>query len=510
MKSLEQMTPAERQRRVAELIKNPGTRAAVPTKFLPAAYQQQRQQNDPSYAAHMRALAANPGTRAKVDAQYLTPAQRQQRALNARLDADVAPGLTGRDLAHQRTAATTLQFGPDAVGRQERINSDMANAWQGYADQVAKGEQDIKDIGTSTGSQIAALVAGMPRQDTTGQSAQNQTDAANGAAVRAAILNNIGAVQRTMAGNANTAASTLAHVIAPAQKLQAIAQGTRDTQDLRDKIAAFQTKFDADTTGAANTSYADQQKTQLALASLGVTSANNAASNADATARTSETIRSDKARERQASTDAAARARERASAINQYGYTNAEWAAMTTDQRRKIIASGKTTRTKSPWLGPSAQTAFESTFESARSTAQKYKGQYSRGELSQLLLNGRSEQSVIIDSKTRAPILQDGLPVTDISQARKQDPNAIAIKAPAIAKVSGTGSAAAISAALDAVYDGHLSKYTIDKIHNAKLKVDQLGVPTKPKRVVKRQQGPTATTLGPVGVAAPSSPVFSG
>jgi hypothetical protein len=60
--------------------------------------------------------------------------------------------------------------------------------------------------------------------------------------------------------------------------------------------------------------------------------------------------------------------------------------------------------------------------------------------------------------------------VTDLSTAHKQGGHAV--KLPAIPKVTN---AAAISAALDAIYDGHLSPATIRKLHAAGIKVNGFG-----------------------------------
>jgi hypothetical protein len=474
---LAKMDPAARAKRIAQLASNPGTRSAIPTKYLPAQY-------------------------------------RGKRELNDRLNAPVVQGssLTNREVAHQARTAADVQYGgaltaqQQTVAQQQQLGKDMAGWFDEYRKGLQQSQANTQQIGDNTTSKIGQLAGAFSAPNTAGFSAENADDATKAAAVRKAILSNSGAVATAQSGAANQYANTLANVVAPTQKLQARSEQAGKVQQALEALTGLNKEKGQYEQQQRGSIASDEAKNVLAAQTLGLDTAKTKAQIALQTAQTGETARHNKASEKNTRTAAERQAQAEAGKVNSYGYTNAAWAAMSTEERRKVIKESKSSggKSKSPWLGDSQQANFRSTVESTRALIKKFKGQYGRNELGQLLLNGRSAQALIIDSKTRKPIMQDGIPVTDLASAKKADPNAIQIKTPAIPKVSGTAAAAAISAALDAEYVGHLSKYTIDKLHTAKIQVEPLGISTKapkPKkvRVVKGpSSGPFSTGIGPV------------
>src|SRR3954465_14357453 len=105
-----------------------------------AAYQGKKlaQMTSTERAARIKALIASHNTSAIPD-KYLPAKQAGQRNLNARLDAPVVPGsgLSNRDLAHEATAATQLQYGPaqQALNTQIGSNLNQPRVTGGYYDQ---------------------------------------------------------------------------------------------------------------------------------------------------------------------------------------------------------------------------------------------------------------------------------------------------------------------------------------------------------------------------------------
>jgi len=82
--------------------------------------------------------------------------------------------------------------------------------------------------------------------------------------------------------------------------------------------------------------------------------------------------------------------------VNTWGYTNAEWRAMTPAQREKIIAQQKQygkkdAKTKSPYTDAATFKARDA-FQSSRGSASKLKGAgFSRGEVLSLLVTGKKQ-----------------------------------------------------------------------------------------------------------------------
>jgi hypothetical protein len=295
VKPLEQMTPAQRKARIAQLVKNPGTRSKVPTKYLPQNY-------------------------------------RQARAQNTRLAAPIVPGgsTTQRDLAHQLDAATTLQYGPNAEGQSRARERDIAGWYDQYKADLAAHAANTQTIGGQATTALSNQATGIRGLDQTQLDAQQQAanasaaqrgatagnlgpDASNASTVRQAMLAALAGGQ-TGANTANsTYADTLAHVVGPGQKLQAQAQARGDTDKLTREIGAFRTKTSGDITSAEAAGVDARTKNQIALAAFTGTQANQDATQTNAAGGEGK----------------------------KYGYSPAEWLSLSPTRRAQIVKDAK-------------------------------------------------------------------------------------------------------------------------------------------------------------------------
>jgi hypothetical protein len=138
-----------------------------------------------------------------------------------------------------------------------------------------------------------------------------------------------------------------------------------------------------------------------------------------------------------------------ASEAAKHGYTLEDWQKKTPEQRRQIIAHDKKTgksTTKSAFLPQTSQNSFKDSFDAAVAAAKKRQGLgEDRHAAAQLLLNGRASTTV--------------------------DHNGTKVKVPSVSKIPKD----VLSAALDYVYDGHLSRHNVEVLHKRGIKVKSLG-----------------------------------
>jgi hypothetical protein len=450
MKKLSQMTTAQRKVRVAKLIQNPGTRSKVPDQYLP-------------------------------------PALRQQREMNARLNAPVVQGssLTNRDVSRSATAGAEVKYGEpirqgqSSIGQSEQAGKDMAGYFDDYQRKVAEAQGATAQIGKDTTAAISGLAGAFGTPDTAGLSAGNAADAGNAAAVRHAILSNLGAVQTAQAGNANTYANQMANVVVPGQKLSAQASAAGKTQSLREQLAGLLKEKGTYKQQLQSDAVADEGKNVLAQQALGLDITKAATDAAAGRATRRETRRSNVASETAATQE-----------VNAYGYSKADWAAKTPAERQKIMKDVKNaTKSKAnngvDWVTPTQQSTAQSQIEQAIGYAKSLKGdKYTRAQAVSALTSDQSARAVfdtVKDKKTGKT-----------KQVRRLNPDGTQVTSGAW---SGIDSALA-SAALDMAYVGHLSKYTTDKLHTAGIKVGALGLPTRGRRVVKAKLSPAQRTPG--------------
>lgn len=309
----------------------------------------------------------DPGLRSKLPASMLTPELRQQRTLNQ----PILPGssMTNRQLQTQTQLMADLKYGPNAVAKQQQTNTDVAGWYDQYRADLQRGADAVKGIGDQSVAQIAALgegirgisAADLQRQNNAEQtnaqvtgatpSAQVAQDASNASQVRQAQIAALGAAQAGRSAADSSYMTKLATVVAPGQKLQAQAAGLAKLQDLQDRINTFKANAAGDITAAEAKTIAslqaEAQRTATALQLAGI--------KADTAVTTT-------AQRTQASQQAAD------SKVNEHGYTAAEWAKLSTDERRRIIAADKPKPkpaapkkkvVKRPTRGPGSLTAIQ-------------------------------------------------------------------------------------------------------------------------------------------------------
>ncbi len=216
-KTLDQMTSSERAKRVAELVRTKNTSAIKNPQYLPANL-------------------------------------RKERELNTRLKQPIVPGstVTNRDLAHQRSAAVTTEFGADAVPKAEQQGRDVSGWYDQYLAQLNAYQQGVKasqDKATQNLAGLATINQGPVEQAPQGPGS-NASVAGLGQQAQLSRSNqfaNLQGVSEVQGKNANDYAAALAHVIGPGQKLSAQAGEQQKVKDLVSKIGAFKTSFDAET-----------------------------------------------------------------------------------------------------------------------------------------------------------------------------------------------------------------------------------------------------------------------
>jgi hypothetical protein len=160
--------------------------------------------------------------------------------------------------------------------------------------------------------------------------------------------------QQTLQGEAaNVYADAQANRVAPAQKLSALAQAAGRTRDVRQKQADLATEEGAYNQQFRQERRADEFKNQLAVRTLLGNQAADQAQAQTAQSRVTETTRHNKTAEqiaRERNKTAAKTARQKAdlaaNKVNQYGYTDAAWRAMSTSQRQKVIKDFKSSTGK--------------------------------------------------------------------------------------------------------------------------------------------------------------------
>lgn len=413
----------------------------------------QRAKTDPGLLA--RALR-DPGLRSKLPSSMLTPQLREARRLNT----PVLPGssLTNRDVERQVGAATDLQFGPNAVALQQQRNRDTADWYAQYQRDLQQHAANVGQIGQQAAGQVAGLsqgIRGLGDQALTEQQqreAQNarvtgaQPDgaaqtASDASAVRQAMVAALGSAEAGRGAARSSYADALANVVAPGQRLQAQAAGQSSLRDLEGKIGAFKAAKTGDLVDAERKALiaaaTEQQKNALALQIAGI--------NADTKTTTASITAQQRAADRAAQNANAAASR----AVTKRGQDLSH-------QDRQ--ASSRSKKGKSPWLGQASQNTAKDKIDGAVSSIKNLKDSYSQEEVRKLLLNGRAAQTV--------------------------DSNGKKVKIPAISRVDKRW----VNVAMDIIYRGYISQANIQALHNAGIKVNQLGYPTKPGKATAKPQ----------------------
>jgi hypothetical protein len=443
--------------------------------------------------AAIKQVLANPAWRHLVsdaDLKKRDPKAYAQRQLNTRLRAPITPGssITERDLAQQSRAEQAVKYGPLEAQQQRQLGEaqtwqrDIGSYYDQYQQQLAQRQQAVQDISNQTSQQLQGTLAGVTGlagadlNQLQGQANQGAAQrgvapaadlsqmASNAAATRQALLGSF-AAQQAVKDQANTIyTSGLANTVAPAQKLQAVAQaqgrirqaGEAQAQTAREK-AASDVAFRASTRES-------EQKNLLAQSIA-------AGKDLTAAGQLKETVRSHKASERltgkkiaadatQKAADAAVKAADKAAKAhqpNKYGVPADQWATWSTSHRQRAIeAFTQKTRSGKP------QTA-----------AQQFEAKYGVKPAGQAAVS--KAQSSISEAKTWLRRIGGNLDqagqVLTAGQAKGKGKDE-----PAIPKLP----AVFVRVAMDqARNDGYITPATADRLHRAGYSVATLGLKTR-------------------------------
>lgn len=342
----------------------------------------------------------NPGLRSRLPAKYLTPAQRAQRQSNAFNNAPITEGsgVTNRMLSTEANNAATMQYGAERQALQAdqqravSLGRDQGDWYAAYRAELAQHAVNAQAISAQAVQQIQGLGAGMRGLDNV-QSSEQQAAMAKDAAARGATVDpslartasdaslvrqqavaGFGAQQAGIGAANSHYADTLARVVAPAQQLQARAQSANQVRQAGDRLTNLSARE-----GAAKANYrtgriTDEQKTVLSKQALNLDVTKAQASQQQAAAqaklgqaRVAETHRATTLSHADRQASVQARQQADASKTNSHGYSNAEWSAMSTEQRRRVILADKR---GAP--GSSAKDAFGNTPAQRRSAQDSY------------------------------------------------------------------------------------------------------------------------------------------
>jgi hypothetical protein len=186
----------------------------------------------PLTRGRIQRLLKNPGTRAALADKFLPPDLLAQRNLNRRLNAPITPGsaVTERDLSRQTRTASDVRYGQaeqqsrQDIAASEQRARNVAAWYDNYLKELASHQQNVAGFQSQATQAVQGLSqagAGLGSGAAENLSADNQQTAANASAVRRALVDSYGAMLSSQGANANTYASSLAHVVGPGQKLQA-------------------------------------------------------------------------------------------------------------------------------------------------------------------------------------------------------------------------------------------------------------------------------------------------
>lgn len=413
-------------------------------------------------------LLGSPGTRAKVADRFLSSQQRQQRALNTRLNQPVTPGsmMTERDLARSTQSAADVRYGPQEsqlkqnVTQAQQISRDVGDYYDAYLKELAQHQANVAGFQSQAQQALAGItgaVGGLGSGAAQGLQGDNAGNASNASAVRQALAGSFGAQQALQGASANTYADAVARQVGPGQKVQALTnakgnegKATKTLADLLSQKGAFRSQLASDTRQG-------EAKNVLAQRIAGV----NATT---AEARIAESARHNKASEQ------TARERARTSAsnakstgygagrpgLNKYGYTYDEWNALSGAQQAKARAGKGKPKAGSTGQGP--DWLPQGQMSAGLAQLPSLKDYASRAKTGQPFQAGHAKQQALSRSQAAQKITQ----------------NVAAPKDPIL-----------ITAALDAVYDQHLSAATVKKL---------IAAGYKPSRVAQTLGVPTAAT----------------
>lgn len=376
-------------------------------------------------AERIARLVANPGTRASVPTQYLPEQYRKMREQNQRFAAPITPGsgLTYGDVARQRKAAEALQFGADPVGKALSREKQTSDYYEAYKRDLEAARVRQEGYGQQAVTQFAGM-AGTAGQVPAGLSGENAKVASNAQGVRDQLRAGVGQELASRAASANTLASQQ-QANAGLLKAEALKASGKQTQELRDKLGAWRQQY-------MDTARDSEAKNVLALSIAKDETAAQLASEA------AKLAQQDRESRRQANTSRMNNAADNATSLANNAANNAN----------KNKPKGK-----SPWLSTGQQNTFRNDLEKARAAVADAKATgLSRAQVGKVLLRGGG-----------------GVP-----------------------KI---GNQLALSVALDAAYDGALSRRNVQRLHDSGYKIGPLGLKITPKNVSQKDLNSAASNV---------------
>lgn len=413
---------------------------------------------------------------ARSPRQQVKAALSPQQKLKRWRGAPVVPGssLTQGQASRQARAATRVQYGPLAQAQRQQLGEakgyqrDIGGYYDQYLRQVAQQTQNVQKIGTEANAAMAGLQAGVTGLAGADQSAiqgqANQDAAARGAtagnqalmasnatAVRQALMGSFAAQQAAQNAAADRYAGTLSNVVVPGQKLQALAQAGGKIREIRQTQADTARERGAFRQTALGNIRGEESKNVLAgqIANIGAASKQATLSETTRSHKASESIdrariRTDRQKARQ---QAALAAGKRSTSGPFAGLTQAEINGMSdADAAQKISAYDKR-----KGAGKSKGSSID--FQTG---AQRGAGMAQLTKLKDFAARAKSGKAFV-------PGHADEKPRDRHQAAEKILANSPSLKDPVL-----------VSAALDAVYDGHLSPATVTALHSSGYRVDQV------------------------------------
>lgn len=372
--------------------------------------------------------------------------------------------LTRGQLGQQTSAAMKVKYAPVVQAQKQELRTaqgaqrDVGGFYDQYLRQVAQGAENVRAAGAAAAQQTQGLqagVTGLANTDLTQLNQRATADAAargatpgdisqmasNAAAVRQALVASFGAQQAARTQSDVNAADTRANVVAPGQKLQAQAGAAKDVAKVRAEqtVTAGQRGGDALTYRAqALKDEADRVLARTVATGKDVAAQATAKLNRD---KLTETTAHDRATEAIANKRAARDATNADGATGRkYGYDAKTWAGMSVSARQQVIkdfTKGKGRGSGSGSGGPKLLTPGQA--GSGLTQVSQLKEAAQRAKIGQPLVAGRTG---------KRPKLNRGQAATALKNIMGPK-----LKNPVL-----------LSAALDAVYDGHLSTSTMQRL----------------------------------------------
>lgn len=401
--------------------------------------------------------------RSTLKDSQLTPELLRKRLVARRMKRPILPGSsqTYGDMLSERKAASELRYGQSERSLQAQQPRD-AGWYDAYLQAVREAQARQQGQQAQTAAQIQQFgQAGLNAS----QQAQAQLDsqmqalvAPTGAAVDPSVANvgqQASLVRQALVNSVGATASANAQAQGDLLRTRESAGGLAKLEhldDLSKQLAALQREKGAYEVDFEAQFKDDARRAVLEDQAFGLKQDQEAFDQADALA--------DNAR-----ADA-----ENASKLNKYGYTSSEWTALSEAERDRIRRRGGSGGSGSSggikWGTPAAQGEAQRSVESAMTYARQLR-KYGRANAARWLVTGQPAQPLydeIVDPKTGKT-----------TQQRRLDSAGRAMSSPAIPAFDPV----LASVALDMVFDGHISRNNLKRLHERGIKVKALGLTTK-------------------------------